>query len=422
MRRVFRIAVAPLVIIGSFVGSTSTASAVTGNEGLLIAVNPVRIADSRPAPENVGIAPVHIGANAAIIVPVAGLGGLPAASSISAVVLNVTVANPEGSGYLTVYPSNALLPSSSNLNFIGGDLRSNQVTVPLGPDGAVRVFAGVSATDVIVDVNGYYASASGLSSGAYALSSNVTPHRILDTRPESLVGELGPFSGGAPHYLCLPDGSETAPVVGMNVTMVNPASDAYVTIHPTGTVQPLASSVNAKANTVVSNFVTMTAGTSRCFTIFSNTSTHLVVDIFGRWDTPVGTQGRYVPLASLTRFYDTRPDSGYTPTGLTSPGNAVDLQVAGLNGVPAGVRALLMNVTAVDELDRGFLTVYSAAVCPRPVVSNVNYVVERPIPNTVISGIGTSCEASPSKSNAVSVYHHSGGYFLLDVAGYFTAS
>ena len=411
----------PVLLVGFLTVSSAAAGAITGNEGLFVGLLPARIADTRPAPQNVGVAAGQIPANVAIVVPVAGLGGLPGVSSILAVVLNVTVVNPTGAGFLTVYPSSSTLPSSSNLNYVGGDLRANQVTVPLGADGAVYVYAGVSPTDVVIDVNGYFTSASGSASGASALTSNVTPNRVLDTRPESLVGEQGPYPANQVHNFCL-GASETAAVVGINVTIVQPSSDAFLTVFPAGSPQPLASSVNAKADKIVSNFVTMTVGASRCISLFNNVSMHVVVDVFGRWSTPVANQGRFVALASLTRLYDTRPNSGISPNGVTSPGRAVDLQIGGLISIPAGVRGVLFNLTAVDAFDPGYLTAYSAAVCPRPVVSNVNYIPEQAIPNTVLSAIGTSCEGSPAKSDAVSIYHHAGGYFIVDVAGYFTAS
>ena len=47
-----------------------------------------------------------------------GVGGVPL--DATAVVLNVTVDGPEGSGFVTVFPCGGLLPLASNVNFVAG--------------------------------------------------------------------------------------------------------------------------------------------------------------------------------------------------------------------------------------------------------------------------------------------------------------
>ena len=72
----------------------------------------------------------------------------------SAVVLNVTVTDANGPGYLTVYPCGGAVPLASNLNFTAGDTRANLVTVPLGTGGKV-CFYSYGRTSVIADITGY---------------------------------------------------------------------------------------------------------------------------------------------------------------------------------------------------------------------------------------------------------------------------
>ena len=74
----------------------------------------------------------------------------------AAVVLNVTVTAPEGSGFITVYPCGEPLPTASNLNFVAGDTVPNAVVVKLGAGGKVCLFAAESATHLIADTNGYF--------------------------------------------------------------------------------------------------------------------------------------------------------------------------------------------------------------------------------------------------------------------------
>ena len=72
------------------------------------------------------------------------------------VVLNVTVTDPLGSGFLTVYPGGATRPLSSNLNYVTGQTIPNAVIVGLGPTGTVDIFS-LAASHVVVDVVGYFA-------------------------------------------------------------------------------------------------------------------------------------------------------------------------------------------------------------------------------------------------------------------------
>ena len=72
------------------------------------------------------------------------------------VVLNVTATDPDGSGFLTVYPGGAPRPLTSNLNYLTGETIPNAVIVGLGPTGTVDIFT-LRATHVVVDVVGYFA-------------------------------------------------------------------------------------------------------------------------------------------------------------------------------------------------------------------------------------------------------------------------
>ncbi len=120
--------------------------------------SPVRICDTRlqpgsPAQCNNGH-PIPAGGRATINVA----GNLPTAAI--AVVANVTAVSPAGAGYLTVYPDGANLPTASNLNYIAGQVIPNRATVALGSGGAIDVYSS-QATNVVVDISGYYTAAGG---------------------------------------------------------------------------------------------------------------------------------------------------------------------------------------------------------------------------------------------------------------------
>lgn len=77
-------------------------------------------------------------------------------SSARAVVINATVVPGAASGYLTIWPDGSPRPTTSDVNWGPGEVVPNLVVVQLGPTGAVDVYAGVGATDVIFDLVGFF--------------------------------------------------------------------------------------------------------------------------------------------------------------------------------------------------------------------------------------------------------------------------
>jgi hypothetical protein len=72
--------------------------------------------------------------------------------------MNVTVTDTAAPGYLTAYPDLTTRPAQgSNLNWVGGLTIPNLVTVALGTNGAIDLYVNNSATNVIADVNGWFA-------------------------------------------------------------------------------------------------------------------------------------------------------------------------------------------------------------------------------------------------------------------------
>ncbi|MCA1683556.1 MAG: hypothetical protein LC708_00250, partial [Actinobacteria bacterium] len=131
-----------------------TDSSVVSVAGTYTALQPTRIVDTRidlPGVPTTGPVP----AGATVEVQVGGRGGVPA-FGVTAVILNVTVTQPAGPGFLTIYPSNIPPPLASDLNYAAGETRPNLVVVQV--DSAGRIDVDTSAqTHLIVDVAGYFA-------------------------------------------------------------------------------------------------------------------------------------------------------------------------------------------------------------------------------------------------------------------------
>ena len=116
------------------------------------ALTPVRILDTRSAPQ--GVPPGPVGQNTEITVLVAGLAGV--ASGASSVVINTTVTQGTAPSYLTVYPAGLTRPLASNLNFGPSQDIPNLVIVKVGTIGSVKVYNNNGQVDVIFDAVGYF--------------------------------------------------------------------------------------------------------------------------------------------------------------------------------------------------------------------------------------------------------------------------
>ncbi|HEY1280392.1 MAG TPA: hypothetical protein VGF22_12025, partial [Acidimicrobiales bacterium] len=117
------------------------------------ATEPVRVLDTR---DGTGVAGHHagpLGRGGVFVLHVAGANGVP--DDARAVLLNVTVTETQGPGFVAVYPCGRPVPFVSNLNFVRGIDRSNLVKARIGVDGNVCFFA-FEGTQLVADLDGWY--------------------------------------------------------------------------------------------------------------------------------------------------------------------------------------------------------------------------------------------------------------------------
>ncbi len=113
------------------------------------ATTPCRAIDTRTEPAGAAAA------GATAIRWFYGVCGIP--STARAVSVNVTVIPRAGTlGYFTMWPAGFGQPAVSTLNAIDGSITSNAAIVPLNSTGFLSYFA-TDRTDVLIDVNGYFA-------------------------------------------------------------------------------------------------------------------------------------------------------------------------------------------------------------------------------------------------------------------------
>ena len=87
-------------------------------------------------------------------------------------------------GFFTVFPCGpGGPPLSSSVNYLGGQIVANSVTVKLGDFNRVCVYSLVQS-DVIVDVAGFYSDATPVVGVGHT---SATPQRLLDTRPGAVA-------------------------------------------------------------------------------------------------------------------------------------------------------------------------------------------------------------------------------------------
>ncbi len=134
-------------VSGWFVPPATNASAAR-----LAPTDPTRLIDTRIGLGSRG--PFAVDETRTISIP-SPIGA--ASGEVIAVVVNITVAGPTGSGYLTVSPTGISRPVVSNVNFDASDAAvPNLAVVRLGAGGAIDVYASGGSPHLIVDVMGYF--------------------------------------------------------------------------------------------------------------------------------------------------------------------------------------------------------------------------------------------------------------------------
>ena len=107
-------------------------------------------------------------------------------SGAQAYSLNVTVLPPGPLGYLILWPEGQDQPNTVTVDDITGDIRNNAVIMPAGISGG-GVSAVVNATtDLVIDINGYYAPLDAGPTHAY-FSNNANDVTIRLGSPSQLV-------------------------------------------------------------------------------------------------------------------------------------------------------------------------------------------------------------------------------------------
>jgi hypothetical protein len=287
------------------------------------------------------------------------------------------------------------------MNSLDGRIKANATVVSGDVGGNVSIYA-TDTTDVIVDINAYFAAPSSSTLAFYPLA----PCRIVDTRS----GNGGPLQAGVERDF--PIGTRECNIAGpakaysFNVTVVPSGGGrvGYLTVWPKGISEPNVSTLNDPTGTIVANAAIVSGGPQNSIAVVANGNTDLIIDMNGYF-APPAAGGMSLYTLQPCRALDTRPNAFSGPLTANIVGSPC--------GVPGSASGYLLNATALPVGRLGYLTVWPDGE-PQPGVSTLNATDGAFTSNMAVVGATTPADGS------VDVFAGNGDTnLLLDVMGYF---
>jgi len=298
-----------------------------------------------------------------------------------------------------VYPTGSAFPPVSNVNFVAGQTIPNHVMVGVSANGEITIFNSAGDTHVIVDVVGWFGT--DLAPMGAGLSLGFNSVRILDTRDDV------PLEAGSVRELVIPNAVKFLFVAAvMNVTVVDPKAPGFLTVFPSATTLPNASTNNFVAGQTLPNLVTVKIGAGGAVSFFNGSDgpLDLVIDLQGTWSPPVSIPGYvFKPIpGGPQRILDTRLAPGRPISGHQN-------MIANRPNI-ANAASFVLNATATAPTASGFVTIFPTS-SGFPTASNLNFQPGQTVANQVIPGL-----MLPSAN--IYVYNDVGStHVILDVFG-----
>lgn len=252
-----------------------SSSCATTRGARLVSLSPTRIVDTR-------MSATPLGGREVRRIPFRGADGItpvvpdvvPNNRNVVGAVVNLTVVNQRPastSTFLSVLAEDpGGWPSTSTTNVVRNQVKANLAIVPVGADGAIRVFNEQGSADIVVDVVGYLLAGASEGTRAGRIVPLDNPFRAVDTRPRP----LGP--GQAEQWSFEPftssvrlDGQPVGNVSALfgNLTAANLRRqyptvpvESFLTVYPSNVGLPNASNVNLREYQDVANFALVRLG------------------------------------------------------------------------------------------------------------------------------------------------------------------
>jgi hypothetical protein len=233
---------------------------------------PCRLVDTRPGAPSTVITGQLIGGTSTTLPILSSTCNVPATAQ--AYSLNLTLVPPGPVAYLTVYPTGESLPVVSTLNDPTGTVLANATIAPAGTGGSIEAFV-TQTTNLVVDINGYFAPVADGALSLYALP----PCRVLDSRnPPGAPPFVGTINVNVIGSGC--GGTSAAQAYVFNATVVPQGFLGYLTLWPEGGAQPVVSTLNAYDGEVTSNMAIVPTSNTE-ISAYATNNTYLILDMFG---------------------------------------------------------------------------------------------------------------------------------------------
>jgi len=403
--------------IGGTYGFASEVSQLQTGGTSYVPINPVRVLDTR-AGIGVGLS----GAFSSSVPRSWKVGGFKVGNDIVipanavAVTGNFTVVGQSAAGYASITTTPNANPATSTLNFPVGDVRANNVTVPLSSTGTLSaVYKGSpgKTTHFLFDVTGYF-----LAGDTNATYATVAPVRVLDTRAGIGIGLTGKFSANTPRTLSIAGDHgipADATAVTANVTVVGQTTGGYLSVTPTSTASPSTSTMNFPVADVRANGLTAPLNGSGDLSIVykaSGGTADVLLDITGYYrEAPGGAL--YFPL-DAGRLVDTRGVPLSRLNGKFLSGTTRTVSANGHFGIPSGATAVTANLVIVGQSSAGY-----AAITPNPDANPATSIINVPLADVRANGATVPLNASADLSLVFKGKAGATTHMILDVTGYF---
>jgi hypothetical protein len=260
-------------VVVDLMGTFSPASAAQVSAGRFVAVDPVRVLDTRP--ESHGPTPPEFTPHQPGAAETVRVTGIPAGAT--AAVVNVAADQAAGSGFLRTEPTGAQGLATSNGNFVAGLASGTLSIVPVGPDGTISIYTS-QRTHLVADLMGYITGpdASPASSGLFV---PVAPYRAYDSRESPGGIHIGlstrtvQMTGGA-----IPAG---ATAVSMNLTSDAADGPGFLTVFPADQALPTISNLNYPTFDPRANAGIVKLSAGGALNTLVNRTTHVIIDVNG---------------------------------------------------------------------------------------------------------------------------------------------
>ncbi|MFZ0921075.1 MAG: IPT/TIG domain-containing protein, partial [Candidatus Dormiibacterota bacterium] len=406
--------------------------------GAYTALSPFRVCDTRASRTPDECTGKTLGAGGRVTVQVTGVAG-PSAQMVptgaQAVVVNLTAINHSATHtYVTAFPAGSV-PVASNMNLDPDAVQSNLAIVQLTSGGAITVYNPVGVVDVIVDIQGYFATPSAGPTPPGEFHS-IAPIRMCDTRANHHTQCAGATNNPLPANTwrkIVLSGTGSIPVTGaaavvFNLTATQGTLSTYLAVAPPNASDQCptgaqgASILNPRAGISLPNRVISPLGPANDVCVYNAAgSIEFIIDVGGWFGKGGEAGGSLFYSVPPTRICDTRGGTGTHCSGQTLLPNFKELvQVAGTVAVPAFLSAqpaaVVANLTGIAGTQSTYLELYPGDHA-QPEASDLNPAARDVIANLAIVGIG---QAAGATQGDVYLYNGLGDInAILDVAGWF---